>query len=83
MLSAINASLMDAVAVSDVHVSEQNLRRHLIERQLQTHGFITNAVVPGLCTVSSATANLILSDLISDGRLVKVRYAGHWAYRKL
>lgn len=39
-----------------------------------------NADVRELCGVSAATANRTLSMLTIEGKLVKYRCGGHWAY---
>ncbi len=85
MLSAIKASLMDAIdtsdGVSDVVVDKDARRWKLIEEYLTTHEYIMNADVREICGVSAATANRILAGLTTEGKLVKCRVGGHWAYR--
>ena len=85
MLSAIKASLMDAVdtsdGVSDVVIDKDARRWKLIEEYLVTHEYIMNADVREICDVSAATANRILAGLSAEGKLVKCRIGGHWAYR--
>lgn len=85
MLSAIKASLMEAVnmsdVMSDVSTDKTMLRWSQIKAYLKTHDFIMNADVRSLCDVSAATANRILAGLVKDGELVKCRVGGHWAYR--
>lgn len=85
MLSAIKASLMDAVITSDVmsdgKMDKTELRRKLIKEFLGMHEYIMNADVRGLCGVSAAMANGILAGLVIDEKLVKYRKNGHWAYR--
>ena len=84
MLSAIKASLMDAIdtsdAMSDGPMDKATLRWKQIEKFLETHPFIMNADVRTLCGVSAATANRILAGFASEGKLVKYRESGHWAY---
>ncbi len=84
MLSAIKASLIDAVemsdAVSDGRVGKAAFRWRQIERFLQRHEYIMNADVRELCDVSAATANRILTGLAADGKLSKSRRHGHWVY---
>ena len=84
MLSAIKASLIDAIAVSDEMSDEPMnkaaVRWKQIEKFLETHPFIMNADVRALCGVSAATANRILAGLVAEGKLVKYRKGGHWAY---
>ena len=85
MLSAIKASLMDAIdtsdAMSDGQMDKAAMRWKQIEKFLETHEFIMNADVRNLCGVSAATANRILAGFTSAGRLTKYRESGHWAYR--
>lgn len=86
MLSAIKASLMDAIstsdAISDGKMDKAAIRWQQIERFLRTHELIMNSDVRALCGVSPATANRILAGLVKDGKLVKFRIDGHWKYRK-
>jgi len=87
MLSAIKASLIDAINASDemsdgaVDKDKATMRWKQIEKFLETHEFIMNADVRKLCGVSSATANRILAGLSTDGKLIKYREGGHWAYK--
>ena len=85
MLSAIKASLMDAIntidAMSDGTMDKETFRWIQIKKFLETHSFIMNADVRVICNVSAATANRILAGLVDDGKLIKYREGGHWAYR--
>ena len=85
MLSTIKASLIEAVDMSDgMSDAEQDksvTRWSKIEDYLKTHSFIMNAVVRELCGVSAATANRILAKLVKEGKRIKRREGGHWAYR--
>ena len=85
MLSVIKASLIDAIhtsdAMSDGKMDKKTLRWQKIEQFLQTHEYIMNADVRELCGVSAATANRLLAEFVSNGKLVKYRESGHWAYR--
>ena len=80
MLSAIKASLIDAISMSDKKSNKSSIRFNQIENYLKNHPFIMNADVRVLCGVSPATANRILSGLVADGRLGKYLVDGHWAY---
>ena len=84
MLSAIKASLIDAIntsdEMSDAPMDKVTMRWRQIEKFLETHDFIMNADVRKLCNVSAATANRILSGLVAEGKLNKYRECGHWAY---
>lgn len=85
MLSAIKASLIDAISTSDKMsdgpMDKAAMRWRQIEKFLETHEFIMNADVRNLCGVSAATANRILAELATEGILVKFRKKSHWAYK--
>lgn len=85
MLSAIKASLMDAIdtsdAMSDGQMDKAAMRWRQIEKFLKTHEFIMNADVRNLCGVSAATANRILAGLVTKSKLVKYHISGHWRYK--
>ena len=84
MLSAIKASLMDAIntsdEMSDGKIDKATLRWKKIEEYLKTHDYIMNADVRALCGVSAATANRILAGLVTNDKLKKQRVKGHWIY---
>ncbi len=86
MLSAIIASLTEATEMSDemsdAPKNRASERWARIEGFLNSHAFIQNADVRQLCGVSAATANRILAKLAAEGKLVKCRKGGHWAYRR-
>lgn len=85
VLSAIKASLRDAInasdEMSDGKMDKTTMQWKQIEKFLETHPYIMNADVRALCGVSAATANRILAGFTSAGRLTKYRGSGHWAYR--
>ena len=85
MLSAIKASLMDAIdasdEMSDGKVDKATLRWKRIQEYLKTHDYIMNADVRELCGVSAATANRILSDLVEKGTIIRDREKSHWVYK--
>ena len=85
MLSAIKASLMDAIntsdEMSDGRMDKATLRWNKIQEYLKTHDYIMNADVRELCGVSAATANRILAKLDAEGLLAKFRQKSHWAYK--
>ncbi len=87
MLSAVKASLMDLINMSDVMSDAPKdkaaERWKQIERFLEGHDVIQNADVRQLCGVSAATANRILVGFVAEGRLVKCREGGHWGYRRI
>lgn len=85
MLSAIKASLMDAIntsdEMSDGAMDKATVRWRQIEKFLETHEFIMNADVRALCGVSAATANRVLAGLTAERKLVKYSRNGHWVYK--
>ena len=86
MLATIKASLIDAIKMSDgmrdAATDKATLRWQKIEAFLQTNDYIMNADVQRLCSVSAATANRILKDLVANGKLTQCRISGHWAYKQ-
>ena len=87
MLSAIKASLIEAICTSDEmsdgKIDKAILRWNKIQEYLKTHDYIMNADVRGLCGVSAATANRILARLVSEKQIKKSHMAGHWIYKLL
>ena len=85
MLSAIKASLIDAIKlsdeVSDGSVDKKTARWQAIKRFLERNEFIMNQDVREMCGVSAATANRILAGFVEDGKLTKFQKAGHWVYQ--
>ena len=85
MLSAIKASLVEAIRTSDEmsdgKMDKATLRWKKIEEYLKTHDYIMNADVRKLCGVSAATANRILSSFVEKRKLSKYREGGHWSYK--
>lgn len=86
MLSAIKASLMETVnmsdGMSDAPKDKAADRWNQIEQFLECHEVIQNADVRQLCGVSAATANRILATFTAEGKLAKCRKGGHWVYRR-
>ena len=89
MLSAIKASITEAMEVSDEMMDEMSdgkmdkatQRWKKIEAYLKNHDYIMNADVRELCRVSSATANRILATLVENKKLKKYYERGLWSYR--
>ena len=85
MLSAIKASLIEAISTSDEmsdgKMDKTTLRWKKIEEYLKSHDYIMNADVRELCGVSAATANRILAQGVADEKIEKYRVHGHWSYR--
>lgn len=88
MLSAIKASITEAMEVSDEMMDEMSdgkmdkatQRWKKIEAYLKNHDYIMNADVRELCRVSSATANRILAGLVGENKLSKHCKQGRWVY---
>ena len=84
MLTAIKASLMDAMKMSDdmsdAPADRAAARWQKIESFLNERDYIMNADVRRLCGVSAATANRVLSGLVREGKLTKCRVHGRCAY---
>ena len=84
MLSAIKASLIDAIRTSDEmsdgKMDKATFRWNKIQEFLKTHDYIMNADVRELCGVSAATANRILGSLVANRKLVKHHIGSFWAY---
>lgn len=80
MLSVIKSALMEAVHTENGPMNKDLFRWTQIENFLKTHPVIMNADVRNLLHVSSSTANRILAQLVTEGKLVKCRQGAHWAY---
>lgn len=65
----------------DEPIDNATMRWKQIEKILETHPYCVNADVRALYNVSAATANSILTGLVTEGTFVKYRESGHWAYR--
>ena len=82
MLSAIKASLVDAIntsdEMSDGKMDKATIRWKQIKKLLEKHSYIMNADVRALCNVSDATSNRILASFTEEGKLLKYRESGHW-----
>lgn len=87
MLSAIKASLIEAIRTSDEMSDEKmdkaTLRWNKIEAYLKSHDYIMNADVRKLCGVSAATANRILTALVAKNQLEKYHMSAHWVYKQV
>ena len=85
MLSAIKASLIDAIdtsdEMSDGKLDKVTLRWNKIQEYLKAHDYIMNADVRELFGVSAATANRILSGLVVEKKIIKSSVDGHWKYK--
>lgn len=82
MLSAIKASLIDAISasgeMSDESIDKATLRWKQIERFLEAHEFIMNADVRNLCNVSAATANRIFGEISARGKIEQMQSWWTW-----
>lgn len=72
MLSAIKASLMEAISasdeMSDIIIDRATMCRDRSKAYLNTHDYIKNADIRVLCNVSVATANWIFAGLTNNGQ---------------
>lgn len=82
MLSAIQEALEEAVETTVVtqNMSGNDLRSYKIEQFLNKNDCITNAYVRQMFDVSSATANRILTKMVDEGKLQKIRLGKSWGY---
>ena len=71
---------MEAVHTENSPMNKDLFRWTQIENFLKTHPVIMNADVRNLLHVSSSTANRILAQLVTEGKLVKCHQGAHWAY---
>lgn len=87
MFLAINVSLIEAISMidsmSEAKIDKATLRRNKMQEHMKPHYYIMNADVRGMCGVSMATANRILSGLVTDTKLYKYYKDGHWVYELL
>jgi len=76
---------MEAAQTSGVaeSMTTDELRWYKIERFLQKNGTITNADVRQMFQVSSATANRILTKLVDEDRVKRIRIGKSWGYCKV
>lgn len=85
MLGVIKEALEEAIAEQSAAASalwsKEEIRWTKIENFLKVHSLIRNADVQNLFDVSPATANRILSALVKEGKITKVRNGSYWAYR--
>ncbi|MBQ6430880.1 MAG: Fic family protein [Oscillospiraceae bacterium] len=82
MLSAIKEALEEAVQTAAATGSRtaDEQRRQRLRQFVQQNGAITNADVRRMLGVSSATANRILTGMVEDGMLQKIRLGKSWGY---
>lgn len=85
MLSAIEEALLEVSQGSkpqEIKADKNDYRWSIIEVFLDKNEYIMNADLRELLGVSSATANRILSGLVNDSKLLKIRLGKTWAYSK-
>lgn len=82
MLSAIQEALEEAVETTVVtqNMSGNDLRLYKIEKFFDKNDCITNADIRQMFNVSSATANRLLTKLVDEGKLQKIRLGKSWGY---
>ena len=85
MLSAIKEALIEAIQTTGAaeNMSVNELRWYKIEKFLKKNEAITNADVREMFDVSSATANRILTKLVDEGKIRKIRIGRSWGYTLL
>lgn len=86
MLSAIKDALLETMENNKLvksNINKNDYRWNIISDFLNDNNFIMNADVRELLNVSSATANRILSVLVDEGKLMKIRKGKTWAYSKI
>ena len=64
----------------DVRNDKNFQRWKKIKTFLEKNKFITNDNIRHLFTVSPATANQILAELVKKEKFRKIQKSGHWAY---
>ena len=77
----VNVSDGMSDAMSDGPQRKAALRWQKIQAYLQSHETIQSGDVQRLCQVSPATAGRILTGLVKEGKLLRCRTGGHWAYK--
>lgn len=82
MLSAIKEALIEAIQTTGAaeNMSVNELRWYKIEKFLKKNKTITNSNVREMFDVSSATANRILTKLVDEGKIRKIRIGRSWGY---
>lgn len=80
MLSAIRQALEEAVQTTQADGGEGRPRQLRIETYLKQNRVITNQEVCRMLQVSGSTANRILSGMVKEGKLQKIRLGRSWAY---
>lgn len=86
MLSAIKDALFETLEDHKLvksNINKNDYRWNIISNFLDDNDCIMNADVRELLNVSSATANRILSALVDNGKLMKIRKGKTWAYSKI
>lgn len=86
MLSAIKDALLETIddnKTINTATNKNNYRWNIISDFLNDNDYIMNANVRNLLSVSSATANRILSGFVNDGKLMKIRQGKTWAYLRV
>lgn len=85
MLMSIKEALLEAVKDSTpvkVNMNKYDYRLSVIFDYLNDNDYIMNSDLRSLLNVSSSTANRILSGLVNEGRLIKIRCGKTWAYTR-
>ena len=84
MLSAIRSALLEVADTSQLLVKPKTeIREQAVLGYLSKHDEISNSDVRKLLSVSAATANRILNDMIERGLIFRFRKGKSWAYKRL
>lgn len=82
MLSAIKDALLE-IALQPAEVKPKaESREQTVLDYLSEHGEIANSDVCKLLSVSAATANRVLNEMVNKGLIFRFRKGKSWAYRK-
>ena len=82
MLSAIKDALLELTVQPAEIKPKSESREQAILDYLSKHGEIANSDVRELLSVSAATANRVLNDMVDRGLISRFRKGKSWAYRK-
>lgn len=82
MLSAIKDAFLEVVEQPAEVKPKTESREQTVLDYLSEHGEIANSDVRNLLSVSAATANRVLNEMVNKGLIFRFRKGKSWAYRK-
>lgn len=82
MLSAIKDALLEVADQPAEVKPKTESREQTVLDYLSAHGEIANSDVRNLLSVSAATANRVLNEMVNKGLIFRFRNGKSWAYRK-